>query len=127
MENSVKCVVAVLVLLLTSGCGASVRVTPFAPGKYPPRETEHPIQLFSTKAPQCPYEELGLVRAEPKTGLTKWQRVVDGLLARARQMGGDAVILKQATELRASGDDVVVNDDVLAGTVIRFQGAECRR
>ena len=126
MGRSGRCVTAALAFLLTSACGASVRVTPFVAGKYPSRAVDHPIQMFSTKTPECPYEELGLIRSEPENGLTRWERVVDGLLTHARQMGGDAVILRQAGEFRATGDEVVVNDDVLAGTVIRFQGAGCQ-
>lgn len=127
MRKSQAAVPVTLLLLLNSGCGASVRVTPFSPGKYPPRPAEHAIQMFSTKAPECPYEELGLIHAEPETGLTKWQRVVDGFLARARQLGGDAIILRHASQLRASEENVVVDNEVLIGTVVRFETAACQR
>lgn len=83
--------------------------------------------MFSTLAPRCAYEELGLVSAEPDTGLTPWRRVVDGLLTHARQLGGDGVILTERSELRETSDDGVSTSRVLAGTVIRFRDPECWR
>ena len=125
--TGVRAATAILVLLVGPACGASLQVTPFAPGKHPPRSAEHPLQMFSTRMPECPYEEVGLLRAEAETGLTRWQRVVDAFMAQARQMGGDAVILRQGAEIRVRDDGEVVGDDVLAGTVIRYQSTGCQR
>ena len=115
-----KCATAMLVLL--AGCGVTVRETPFPRSAHPPRGADHPIRMFSAKAPECPYEELGLLRAEPKSGLTPWARVVEGFVARARSMGGDGVILQQTSELRSDVDGELTTESVLAGSVIRFEG-----
>lgn len=114
-----------LLLAIVGGCGASTRATPFVPGKHAPRPADAPVRMFSTRIPACEYEELGLLRAEARTGLTPWQRVVDAFLARAREMGGDGVIVKQGRELRSASEGEVVADDVLSGTVIRFTGPGC--
>lgn len=116
-----------LIVILTSACGVAVRATPFSPGQYAARPAEAPVQMFSTKVPECAYEELGLLRAEPRSGFTRWQSVVDEFLERVRRMGGDGVILRQGVELRASGEGEVVTEEVLSGTVIRFERDECRR
>ena len=118
---------SMLTPLLISACGTSLQVTPFAPGKYPPRPADHPVQMFSTVTPACPYEELGLLRAKGQTPLTPWQQVVDDFLARARDLGGDGVIVKQGIDVRAAGEGDVVSNDVLTGTVIRFPGGACPR
>lgn len=127
MDRRIVAAAALLLLPAAAGCGSKVRATPFPPGGHAPVAADVPVQMFSTRTPDCAYREVGLLRAEPRSGLTPWQRVVDAFLARARQMGGDGVILRHGLEIRATEEGSVVRDDVLSGTVIRFESAECRR
>ena len=127
MRGRTRTIAALLLLVSASACGVAVRATPFAPGAHPPRPPDAPVQMFSTRVPECDYEELGLLRAESKNGLTPWQRVVETFLHRARQMGGDAVILRHGVELRPSPEGGTVDDEFLSGTVIRFPPEGCRR
>jgi hypothetical protein len=127
MKKITRVATTTVLLSCLAGCGVSVRATPFAPGRHAPLPPGAPVQMFSTRIPDCPYEELGLLRAEPKSGFTPWQRVVDAFLARARQMGGDGVILQRGVELRAADDGSVGSAAVLSGTVVRFASTECHR
>ena len=126
MRTTVRFGLLLLPLLVTA-CGVSIRETPFSSTAASTRPADAPVVMFSTKQSQCAFTELGLLQAEPKTSLTPWSRVVDGFLERARKMGGDGIILQQGKELQGTTDDGnLVSHDVLRGTVIRFQLPRCR-
>jgi hypothetical protein len=117
-----------LTLNIIAGCGPRVRSARF--GEQPaPREDGPPIQVFSTRLPECPYEELGLVRVEKGHGLTSLQAMLDAMRDRARRMGGDAVVgvghISTAEGGATAGS--VTTGAGLAGTVIRFTDAGCIR
>jgi len=76
-----------LAVVLLSGCIRS-RVTHYGPSA--PMSTA-PIQAFRTRPPERPYEELGEITVE--AGLLRRGSMMDALLARARAMGADAVIV----------------------------------
>jgi len=118
-----------LSVLLLAACGPTISSAYFK--QAPPRPPEAEIQLYSTKAPTCPYEEIGLVRGR-KTALTTMQGVLVALQKRAREMGGDAIIglgagsaVTGATAITKDFATVDVNDG-MSGTVIRFTDPDCR-
>lgn len=117
-----------LILGILAGCGPRVRSAQF--GEQPaPREGGPPIQVLSTKLPECPYEELGLVRVEKGHGLTSLQAMLDAMRDRARRMGGDAVVGVghiSAVEGSVSAGTVTTAGG-LAGTVVRYTDAACMR
>ena len=107
------------------GCGPAVQSAAFT--ALPPRPPDHPIRLFSTKLPTCAYEEVGLVSARKRT-LVSMDDVLAGLVERAREMGGDAVVgIGQGAQVSGGGEDLVTisSDPVLSGTVIRFTEEGC--
>jgi hypothetical protein len=117
-----------LTLSIVAGCGPRVRSARF--GEQPaPREGGPPTQVFSTKLPECPYEELGLVRVEKGHGLTSMQAMLDAMRDRARRMGGDAVVgvghISAVEGSVAAGS--VTTAGGLAGTVIRYTDSACMR
>jgi hypothetical protein len=117
-----------LILSIVVGCGP--RVTSARFGEQPaPREDGPPIQVFSTKLPECPYEEVGLVRVEKRHGMTSMQAMLDAMRDRARRMGGDAVVGVGHTSAVEGGAaaGTVTTAAGLTGTVIRYTGAACMR
>ncbi|MGH7464046.1 MAG: hypothetical protein ACREK1_02660 [Longimicrobiales bacterium] len=109
-------------------CGPAVSSAVFTDAA--PRGPDHEIQVFSTKLPSCPYEEVGLVRAK-RRGFASLQDVLTAVRERAREMGGDAVIAMGQTESVTGGvgaENVVSvsSQEGLAGTVIRFADRNCR-
>ena len=117
-------------LVLTTpllACGPAVSSAVFM--DVAPRTADHEIQLYSTKLPSCPYEEIGVVRARERS-FTSLQDVLAALQERAREMGGDAVVGVGQTE-SVSGGAVLENtvsvdsQEGLAGTVVRFTDASC--
>lgn len=113
--------------LLFVGCGPAVSSAVFM--DVAPRAPEHEIQLYSTKLPSCPYEEVGVIRAK-RRAFASLQDVLAALKERARGMGGDAVVGVGQTQ-SVSGGVVVENvvsvgsQEGLAGTVIRFTDPSC--
>jgi hypothetical protein len=123
---------ALLLLLAAApaGCAPNVRAVWFDE-RPTPRPADHPIQLYSTRVPDCPYEEVGLIQARQATlpvGTTM-QDVLAALRRGTREMGGDAVILR-SIDSPAGGSEAAapLNPSVgLGGTVIRFTDPECQR
>ena len=75
---------SILLLAVVAGCGPQISSMTFV--HHSPKPKNHPIKIFSTKTPECPYEELG--RATSRRGLlaADWQ-VLGALEKRARVIG----------------------------------------
>jgi hypothetical protein len=117
-----------LIVLLAVACGPKVQSARF--GETPaPRPGTQPIQVFSTKLPECPFEELALVRVEKRHGFTSLQAMLDAMRHRAREMGGDAIVGVGHTSSVEAGvaSGTATTTDGIAGTVIRFTDAACMR
>lgn len=97
-------------------------------GEFAPRPGDHPILLFSSRLPSCPYEEVGLVRVDRGDFGSSMQTMLDRFRQRARDMGGDAVVGVGLTQSVQGGvlPMSVSSRDGLAGTVIRFTDEDCR-
>jgi hypothetical protein len=121
---------AIVTIALLTGCSPAVRSTAFI--ALPPQPPSHPIRIFQSTQPECPFEEVGLVSSRQRNKLISMDEVLAALREKAREMGGDAVIgLSEANEsqgARRTGQAVVVDrDPVLSGTVIRFTDRQCLR
>jgi hypothetical protein len=121
---------ALLVLFaagLLGGCAPEVRRVWFA-DRPAPRPASHPIRIYSTRAPECPYDEVGLVQARSITPATPMQGVLEAMRRGAREMGGDAVILGQVEGAASSESSGGLHPSTgLGGTVIRFSDPDCQR
>lgn len=113
------------------GCAPSVRVqsTALVTG-LAPRPEDHPIQLYGSALPECPYEEVALVSARGKRSASS--QLLDAVRDQARKMGGDAVLgLSQDTDISGAvpvGAIIVpVKRLVISGTVIRFRDPHCMK
>jgi hypothetical protein len=115
------------VVLPLGACGPTIDAARFVHAE--PAPPGHEIRLYSTQAPACAYEELGLIVGKPRSGFTSLQRVLDGMQERARRMGGDAIIgVAPGQNVAASGVGETVSissQTALSGTVIRFRDRGC--
>jgi hypothetical protein len=116
---------------LLVACGPTVSSTLFVPAPAMPRD--HPITVFMTKAPECPYEELGIVTVSEGAFAGGADTYVLAMKDRARKMGGDALLgYKQGSRTSgavavAPGVVGVANEEVHSATVIRFRDASCQK
>jgi hypothetical protein len=106
---------------------ASVRSTTISPW-LPPRASDAEVHLFSTRAPECPYDEIALLTGYyDRTGRIPRYSVSDeealaAMKAKARQMGGDAIAGLTDSDSRDHGPRRAIK-----GTVIHFRDESCRR
>jgi hypothetical protein len=111
------------VLCSTAGCmslftgGTTTRIGT----RYPPRDPEAEVQLFSVRTPECQYEEIALVSASVDFLPDRREAAVEALKRRVREAGGDAVV--GLTEMRSTKNE----GPGVKGTAIRFTDPECRR
>ena len=87
-----------------------------------------PFPHFHFKAPQCEFEEVGIVNSRQRNKLISMEEVMGSLLAEARKMGGDAIDgLNETNPIHnVSAEYGVDRDPVLSGTVIRFANSSCQ-
>lgn len=118
---------------LTAACGPSIQSARFTPGVAPPaRAGAGEVLVFSTRLPECAFEEIGLVTGKPRGFWTSLETVLENMRERAREMGGDAIVGLGTSEVvtgasQAGGSVSLQTADRLAGTVVRFEDADCRR
>ena len=137
MPRRVLSLVALAGLVATiSGCATSVRSAVFMSA--PPVSPDHDVRIYQTQMPSCAYDEIGIVTWPGSS--RKLQEGVEKLRARAREMGGHAIIgfsigeRTTGTTTTVSGDStsVVATSSLniqnsVSGTVIRFRNADCIR
>jgi hypothetical protein len=121
-----------LLFIALAACAPAVQSVMFVSPAPSPRAADHPIRFYGSTRPECPFEEVGTVRARKPNSFVSMEAVAESIRERARSMGGDAVIgVGEATETRGAslvGSAVVLNrDPVVSGTVIRFTNAACAR
>lgn len=123
-----------LLLLLPAGCAPAVHSATYLPGSASPRPEQAPVRIYQETRPRCPFEEIGWVRGAPRTRFDSPDEVLEAMRARARRMGGDAIVAFSAGE-RPEGAVVtgegavavagVSHGSVFQGTVVRFTQADC--
>jgi hypothetical protein len=124
-------------LLLLAGCASGIDSAVFMPAAPLPAGQE--VRVYQTTMPACAYDEVGIVTWEPRDGWQKLEKGVQLMRARARQMGGHAIIGfsigqvavgSTTTATRTDSASVTLSSSVnreklVAGTVVRFRDAGC--
>ena len=113
-------------ILAICGCAPALRSTVFQ--SLPPQPVDHPIAIFQTKLPDCPYDEVGIVSSRQRNKFISMASALAALKTRAREMGGDAILgLGERNEVQGfvGSTGVMDRDPVLSGTVIRFRERDC--
>lgn len=98
-----------------------------------PKPTGAPIRLYRISPPDCPYEELALVRVSTRGRGTDGEvrgALREAIEIQARQLGGDAVAGLQeyeTTEVRSGTGMIALGFPhwCWSGVVLRFQDPDC--
>jgi len=119
MNESMKLLRAALCVSALAAGGACASAT-FVPtgGAYAPKSVDCDIQVFSSAAPDRPYEEMGIVEGEGSWWKADLEDVLPKLKEEACLAGGDGIIM-QSTDTFSEGRDGVRVQRVSA-TVIRW-------
>jgi hypothetical protein len=109
-------------LIIALGACAPRVTTRVIGNTYPARPTDSKVALFSVRVPECPFEEIALIRAQLqlRIGETPTEEILEPLRQRARELGGDAIV--GVTELQPTDD--AGSPEGIQGTVIRFTQPE---
>jgi hypothetical protein len=115
----VKIACGVTVLLGVGGCVSAT----FVPTGtlYPAKAADCEIQVFSSAAPDRPYEEVGIVEGEGDLWKSDLEDVLPRLKEEACAGGGDAIILF-STDTFAEGD-AGIRVQRISATVIRWKAS----
>lgn len=97
MRNVLFLLVFVCGALFMSGCG--VRQTSLTNETYQARPANHRIDLFIGELrPYRKYVQLGFLEKTAEYSWTRSNEILENLKARAREMGGDALILSTLSD-----------------------------
>jgi hypothetical protein len=122
-------VVAVAVVAVVTACAPRVTLTPLGAGRvYPPTPDSVAIPLYASTTPSCPFEEIAALTVEGAGMLTSDAGVLDALRAKARAVGGQAIIGYSQANRSASDHDPSMPPGkvrVRNGTAIRFRSPAC--
>jgi hypothetical protein len=123
-------VVVVLALVAIAGCGPHIQSARLVDRFFEPAAGE--ISVYSTRRPECPYEEIALITGSRRSAWNNLDDVLMAMRERARALGGDAIVgLGSGEEVSGTAvpDGVVSVDSnvILKGTVARFSDRNCRR
>ena len=122
-------------LMLVTACavlsGPTVRVTKLWPEPLDPRPADYEIRIYQEKQPRCAFDEIARLSTEQTADIHTGDALAEILRAKARELGGDAII-NLASETRTSGGDAGTDGNVTlyrtqvwSGTVIRFKNLKC--
>lgn len=103
-----------------AGCAPTVRATALN-GTFEPRRGVEEVAVFSTKSPECPYQEIAILRAYAGF-FTNADAALEALKRRALSMGSDAVV---GVRLINSGGEY--STPGYTATAVRFTDSGCVR
>jgi len=110
--------------VIPAACSVSTRSVSLR--EHAPRPADHPIEVFVSEVPTRDYEEIGLVGVCVDDTFGDVDELMPALRAKARELGGDAVIGLKGS-LTGGGlevDGATLDDDpALSGTVIRYRSS----
>ena len=119
----------VALAMMVAGCAPHIQSARLTDRYFQPDGGE--ITVFSTKRPECPYDEIALITGGRRSSWNSLDDILAAMRVRARELGGDAIVgLGSGEELEGSGGDGVVNlssEIRLKGTVARFSDRNCRK
>ncbi|MGH7183203.1 MAG: hypothetical protein ACREJN_14670 [Nitrospiraceae bacterium] len=102
LDRAARCGLIITTFLVLAAC-VSVRVEPLTGASYPPRVTGEPVLWLETE-PGSLYIELARIIATSQ--YADEDRLRDKILARAKMMGADAVVLGKSDELESMGSSI---------------------
>jgi hypothetical protein len=104
IDRRIVVLLLIPLVAIVAGC-ASAKYIPT--GKtYPAKRADCELEVFSSKAPDRPYEEIGIIEGEGSLGMDSLEEVLPKMIEEACLAGGDALILTSSQKaVTFSGDD----------------------
>jgi hypothetical protein len=118
--------------LVFVSCGPTITLQRLNTQQYLEKPPDAPIAVFFTKAPKCPYDEIGVTKATEGAFAGDETTFIEAMKKKAREVGGDALLLNQVNSNNAGyvalapGVVSSVNESTQSATIIRFKNSDCR-
>ena len=110
----------VAVLLVIAGILGGCATAKFIPtsGYYAPKPEHCDIEVFTSKVPERPYKEIGIIEGQGMMGAESLEEVLPEMIKEACKAGGDAIILidSQRTVDVSGGDSFIGSSQELHTT-----------
>ena len=113
---------AATALLFGVGCAPTVQTTYLGTASNPEPRSDMRIEVYSSRAPECAFDELGLLRVltSPVLGFSEAD-ALEALKQKARALGADAIVGLSTYYV----PDTAGSRMGLGGTAIRFRDEGC--
>jgi hypothetical protein len=131
MSHGKKLVVLLALILFTISCAPTIEMQRLNNQQYLAKPSDAPITVFYTKAPKCPYDEIGVVKATEGDLAGGRNTFIEAMKNKAREVGGDALLLNQVTSSNAGyvaftpGLIAPLDVESQSATIIRFKNTDC--
>jgi hypothetical protein len=115
-DRRLRAIVVIAVAATVAGC-ASAKFIPTA-GGYAPKPENCAMEVFTSRVPDRPYEEIGIIEGQGMMGAESLEDVLPEMIKEACKAGGDALILL-STERSVNvggGDDFIGSNEELHTT-----------
>jgi hypothetical protein len=122
---------ALVLIALAAACGPQIASSVIV--KSPPQPADHDIQVFLTRVPECPYQELGTVTASEGALAGGVNTYLPAMKRRARELGGDALVGYKTANTTAGYVTVApnvtaaVDGEIHSAVVVRFTKPDCMK
>jgi hypothetical protein len=125
-DRKLRVVILLALVAVLGGC-ATAKFIPT--GQIYPSKPEHcDIEVFTSRVPERPYEEIGIIEGEGSLGAESLEDVLPEMIKEACKAGGDGLILlssEHSVNVGGSDDFIGSNDELhTVGTVIVWIGEE---
>ena len=107
-----------LMIVLLAGC-SSAKFIATGPA-YPARADDCYVEIFSSKAPEREYEELGIIEGEGSLGADTLEEILPKMKREACRAGGDAIVITSSQKTVSVSEDSSDDHLNITATVIRW-------
>ena len=125
-DRRVRVTAVVLMAAVAAGC-ASAKFIP-TKGAYPSKPEDCDIEVFTSRVPERPYGEIGIIEGAGMLGAESLEEVLPEMIKKACLAGGDGLILlsSERSVNVGGGDDFIGSNEELhaVATVIVWTGEE---
>jgi len=112
-DRRVRAAAVVLLAAVVAGC-ASAKFIP-TKGAYAAKPENCDLEVFTSRVPERPYEEIGIIEGEGMLGAESLENVLPEMIKKACLAGGDGLILlsSERSVNVGGGDDFIGSNEEL--------------
>ena len=103
VDRRIRILVLIPVVAIVAGCASATYIP--TGDAHPPKPENCDLEVFSSRTPDRPYEEIGIIEGEGSMGMDSLVEVLPEVIKEACLAGGDAIIITSTDRtVTVSGD-----------------------